>query len=78
MKYGITCNPYHASSVRPDTSKRIFTLTREGHGLLLSIRRGAEDNAVRVVGIVVAVASVAVDVIEVVAVVRRTKPVYSP
>ena len=25
MKYGMTCNPYHASSVRPDASGHIFT-----------------------------------------------------
>lgn len=36
MKQGITIKPCHASSVRPDLSKHLFTRYQEGHALLLS------------------------------------------
>ena len=36
MKQSITIKPCHASSVRPDLSKYLFTRYREGHALLLS------------------------------------------
>ena len=61
-------------------------LLSEGHTLLLSNhsdfgimltlsrRRGAEDNAIRVAGVVVVVTAVVVHIVEVVAVVGRAQP----
>ena len=77
IKRGITHNPRNASSVRPDASRRLFTLQAyacsEGHVLLLSTwsdfpigtlsaLRGAERHAIRVVRVVVVLVAVVVDI----------------
>lgn len=87
MKLEITINSSHASSVRPDLSKLLFTRiigmvifsfspirTDFAIKVTLSGRRGAEGHAVRVVGVIVVVRTTAVDVTEVVSVVSIPKP----
>ena len=85
MKYGMTCNPYHASSVRPDASEYVFTLS--GGSCTPSLRqvrfrrigyfvslRGADGHAIGVVSIVVIVVAVAVHIVEIVLVVSGAEP----
>lgn len=85
MKYGMTCNPYHASSVRPDASEYVFTLSggsctpslhqvRFRHiGYFVSLR-GADGHAARVVCIVVIAVAAAVHIVEIIVVVGRPQP----
>lgn len=90
MKRRITINHRHARSVRSDLSMYVFTRDirrKVAHSfsplalispdwVTLSGMRGAEQDAIGVVRIVVAVVTVAIDVTEIAAVagVRRPKP----
>lgn len=74
MKYRITCNLYHARSVRPNVSECIFTFRKVklsfsptciDFAKWLLCRTGAERHAIAVVGVVTAAVAVVVDITKV-------------
>ena len=86
MKQGITIKPCHARSVRLLLSTIIFTLLRGSFSpsillllispnlVTLSDRIGSERDAIFIVRVVVVIATIVIDISEIVGVVSRPQP----